>query len=184
MRNLILMNQATQSKLLVRDYNFIHLSAGDLLRTEMDNINSKDGEMIRNAIGNGSIVPATVTVNLLKNAMNASTSNHFLIDGFPRNMDNYHTFNKELGSEVNVPFVLYFSLSDEESVRRLLNRARTSGRHDDNEKSIKKRLKTFQEETSQVIDVYRRNNLLVEIDASQSVDKVYADLKDRIKDKI
>jgi UMP-CMP kinase len=70
---------------LVTDHSFVHLSAGELLREER-NSGSENGELINTIIKNGEIVPAKITVNLIKKAMekNGWNKNKFLIDGFPR----------------------------------------------------------------------------------------------------
>jgi adenylate kinase family enzyme len=75
----------------VRDYGFVHLSAGDLLRAHMKS-GSADGAMVAEMIKNGQIVPSSVTISLLQRAMAdakaASGASKFLIDGFPRNAEN------------------------------------------------------------------------------------------------
>lgn len=75
--------KGTQCANLVRDYGFTHLSAGDLLRAEQDREGSEFGDMIKEYIRDGRIVPMEVTVQLLENAMmekNKGTGK-FLIDG-------------------------------------------------------------------------------------------------------
>lgn len=79
--------KGTQCTRIVNDFGYVHLSAGDLLREEM-NSGSKHGEMISTMIKNGEIVPSVVTVNLLKTAIEKSGKDKFLVDGFPRNQEN------------------------------------------------------------------------------------------------
>jgi UMP-CMP kinase len=79
----------------VKEFGFVHLSAGELLRTEM-NSGSPHGKMISDMIKNGQIVPSEVTVGLLDKAMKESQSNKFLIDGFPRNEENNSAWVKEV----------------------------------------------------------------------------------------
>ena len=79
--------KGTQCALLVRDFGFVHLSAGDLLRAEQDRPDSQFGNMIRETIREGNIVPMEVTVHLLENAMEEVVSQRggkgkFLIDGW------------------------------------------------------------------------------------------------------
>ena len=78
--------KGTQCELIVKKFNYVHLSAGDLLREERKTPGSEYGEIIQKRIDNGQIVPSEITVSLLKKAMEQSPSNKFLIDGFPRNM--------------------------------------------------------------------------------------------------
>lgn len=79
--------KGTQCANLVRDYGFKHLSAGDLLREEQDRPGSQFGDLIRDYIKNGEIVPQEVTIQLLENAMKHTVERDgkrkFLIDGFP-----------------------------------------------------------------------------------------------------
>lgn len=77
-------------------YGYVHLSAGDLLREERMNSNSKYGELIENYIKDGKIVPVAITCSLLDRAMQMTDSPHkrFLIDGFPRNQDNIDGWNE------------------------------------------------------------------------------------------
>jgi UMP-CMP kinase len=82
--------KGTLCKDLVRDHSFVHLSAGDLLREERDS-GSPQGDLINQLILEGKIVPVQITVNLIKKAMEQQgwSNSKFLIDGFPRNLDNY-----------------------------------------------------------------------------------------------
>jgi UMP-CMP kinase len=99
--------KGTQCSLLVEKYNFSHLSAGDLLRAEQDRPDSQYGDLIRTCISEGTIVPMEVTIKLLENAMRAALESksgsgweagkgRFLIDGFPRKMDQALKFEKDV----------------------------------------------------------------------------------------
>ena len=79
--------KSTQCQKLVEEYGCVHLSAGDLLREERAS-GSETAELIESYIKEGAIVPVEITLNLIKKAMEQSTANRFLIDGFPRNEDN------------------------------------------------------------------------------------------------
>jgi UMP-CMP kinase len=85
--------KGTQCARIVRDYGFEHLSAGDLLRAEI-NSGSGNGTMIQKMIEDGKIVPSEVTVRLLQKAMEKSKSDKFLIDGFPRSDENRAVFER------------------------------------------------------------------------------------------
>lgn len=120
--------KGTQCELIVKKFNYVHLSAGDLLREERRTPGSEFGEVIQKRIDNGQIVPSEITVSLLKKAMEKSSSSKFLIDGFPRNMENYDVWEKIVGEAANVPFVVNFECSEETLEKRLLKRSETSGR--------------------------------------------------------
>lgn len=133
--------KGTQCANIVRDYGFVHLSAGDLLRLER-NSGSKDAELINNYIKDGQIVPVAITVGLLKKAIEANMAEgrvNFLVDGFPRNKDNLDGWKEVMGDSAHVHFVLFFDCPEDVMEARLIERGKTSGRADDNIESIKKR---------------------------------------------
>jgi len=162
--------KGTQCKLLVEKYGFVHLSAGDLLRAEVKS-GSPHGAMISDMIRQGTIVPAEVTVGLLKAAMDKSMATRFLIDGFPRDHANVAAWEKSLG---NPEFVLAFDCPEEELERRLLKRGETSGRSDDNAATIKKRFQTFLAQSLPVIDYYEAKGLVRKVSATGSMVQVAA----------
>jgi len=174
--------KGTQCSKLVEDFGFCHLSAGDLLRAEQDREGSSYGEMIRTYIREGNIVPMEVTVKLLENAMNAALNKkmtgegwtngkgRFLIDGFPRKMDQALKFDEEVCLS---SAVIFFTTTEEVLLERLLKRGETSGREDDNVESIKKRFHTYKETTMPVIDHYKKQNKVAEIDSTASIELVY-----------
>ncbi|KAL2023196.1 hypothetical protein VTK56DRAFT_3319 [Thermocarpiscus australiensis] len=174
--------KGTQCARLVRDYGFTHLSAGDLLRAEQDRPGSQYGQLIRDCIKNGEIVPMEVTVALLEGAMRetvARTGNRrFLIDGFPRKMDQALRF-----EEVVCParLVLFYDCPEAEMERRLLERGKTSGRADDNAESIRKRFRTFVETSMPVVRHYEAEGRVVRVDSTPPPDQVYADTQAKLK---
>src|SRR5437762_1501424 len=151
--------KGTQSGNLVRDYGFVHLSAGDLLRIEQDREGSKYGDLIRNHIRNGIIVPMEITVALLLDSMTAALTNketrtpkpRFLIDGFPRKMDQATFFEETVCPST---LTLFLSCPEDVLLNRLLSRGKTSGRDDDNIESIRKRFRVFEETTLPVVRYY------------------------------
>ncbi|KAF8901566.1 UMP-CMP kinase [Mucidula mucida] len=173
--------KGTQCARLVDDFNFCHLSAGDLLRAEQVREGSQYGDMIRTYIREGTIVPMEVTVKLLENAMldamktksGEEWSNgrgRFLIDGFPRKMDQALKFEEDV---CEPSAVLFFATTEEVMAERLLERGKTSGREDDNLESIKKRFKTYENQTMPVIEHYRKFGKVAEVDSTVSIDDVH-----------
>ncbi|XP_022915048.1 UMP-CMP kinase [Onthophagus taurus] len=170
--------KGTQCQNIVRDFGFVHLSAGDLLREERANPNSQYGELIENYIREGKIVPVDITCSLLERAMEESGKERFLIDGFPRNQDNLEGWNRRVASKVQLLMVLFFDCPIEICTERCLNRgAAGSGRSDDNLESLKKRFNTYQVETKPIIDYYQKMNLVRRLDASLSPDEVFNQVK-------
>jgi UMP-CMP kinase len=171
--------KGTQSANLVKSYDFTHLSAGDLLRAEQVRSGSQYGDLIRDYIREGKIVPMEVTVALLSNAMAeslaasppaAGTKARFLIDGFPRKLDQAVFF-----EETVCPSELVLFLDCPESVMetRLLKRGETSGRDDDNAASIRKRFHTFVETSMPVVEDFRKKDKVVTVRADLSPEEVY-----------
>lgn len=160
--------KGTQCANIVRDYGFVHLSAGDLLREHMKS-GSKDGNMVADMIKNGQIVPSEVTVNLLDAAMKESGQDKFLIDGFPRNAENRDAFEKEMGYDCD--FVLFFDCPEDVMESRLLGR--NEGRTDDNIETIRKRFKVFTESSMPVISHYESLGKVKRVIADKPVEEVY-----------
>lgn len=176
--------KGTQCANLVKDYGFVHLSAGDLLRAEQQRPGSEFGELIAQHIRDGIIVPQEVTIASLKNAMKEEASKgktRFLVDGFPRKMDQAITFEEEVATS---SFTLFFECPEEVMLKRLLKRGETSGRTDDNIESIKKRFRTFVETSYPVVEYFDKQNKVVKVSCDHPVDSVYAEVKQAIKDKI
>jgi len=174
--------KGTQCIKLVQEFGFCHLSAGDLIRAEQSREGSEYGTMIKQCIKDGQIVPMEVTVKLLENAIKAAIGERrsgrrwadgnglFLIDGFPRKMDQALKFDEDVCLS---SLVLFYTTTEEVMLKRLLKRAETSGREDDNEESIKKRFHVYKETTMPVIEHYNKLHKVAEIDSSPSVDEVY-----------
>ncbi|EEP82921.1 uridylate kinase [Uncinocarpus reesii 1704] len=183
--------KGTQSANLVRDYGFSHLSAGDLLRAEQNREGSKYGELIRHYIREGLIVPMEITVALLSNAMadileerraqntlRAGVPSRFLIDGFPRKMDQAVFF-----EETVVPSVatLFLSCPEEVMLNRLLKRGETSGRADDNIESIHKRFRVFIDQSMPVVEHYEKEGKVMTVSSVGTIDEVYSGVKKEIE---
>ncbi|KAI1975904.1 bifunctional uridylate/adenylate kinase [Ophidiomyces ophidiicola] len=183
--------KGTQSANLVRDYGFSHLSAGDLLRAEQDREASQYGELIRHNIREGIIVPMEITVALLSNAMSeileqkkAQTKltpgvpSRFLIDGFPRKMDQAVFF-----EDTVVPSMatLFLSCPEDIMLDRLLKRGETSGRSDDNIESIRKRFRVFVEQSMPVVDNFGKEGKVMNVSSVGNVDEVYARVREEVE---
>ena len=179
--------KGTQCANLVRDYNFTHLSAGDLLRAEQDRKDSEFGDLIKSYIKDGKIVPMEVTVQLLENAMtevvekDKDHKGKFLIDGFPRKMDQALKFEETVCPS---KFVLFYDCPEEEMQKRLLKRGETSGRSDDNAESIKKRFKTFVETSMPVVDFFQKQDRVIKIVATKTPDEVYEETKGKLEQRL
>ena len=185
--------KGTQSANLVRDYGFTHLSAGDLLRAEQVRKESQYGDLIKSYIREGKIVPMEITVALLSNAMAEALANgkgkdtsvtggkaRFLIDGFPRKLDQAHFFEETVcPSEMT----LFLNCPEEVMESRLLKRGETSGRDDDNAESIRKRFRVFVETSMPVVKAFEEQEKVVSVEATGGVDDVYGRIREGFEKK-
>ncbi|XP_078594899.1 uncharacterized protein LOC144872501 isoform X6 [Branchiostoma floridae x Branchiostoma japonicum] len=166
--------KGTQCDKIVEKYGYTHLSTGDLLRDEV-NSGSERGQQLTNIMVQGKLVPMETVLELVKDAMvaRADTSNGFLIDGYPREVKQGTEFESRIKE---CDKVLYFECAAKTMTERLLGRAKTSGRADDNEATIKKRLDTFYSATEPVVQFYQDKGKLCRINAERSVDAIFADV--------
>lgn len=153
--------KGTQSDLMKSNYPCIHLSVGDLLRAEQTRMDSPHRALIQECLVGGSIVPVEISLALLERAMEEAAVEHgrsllYLVDGFPRNYDNLEGWNRCMRGVSSVWGVLMYTCPLSILEDRILSRAATSGRSDDNLKSAQKRFRTFEEETVPVVDTLRR----------------------------
>jgi len=120
-------------------------------------------------------VPVEVTVRLLVNAIKADGGSRFLVDGFPRNTNNLAGWQHVVGDSLALGGVLFYDCPEERMEERLLERGKTSGRTDDNAESIRKRFRTYQNETTPIIAYYDYQSLVHKIDGAREIDAVWAD---------
>lgn len=172
--------KGTQCEKIVEKFGFTHLSSGDLLRDEVKS-GSDMGETLNQMMQKGELVPNEIVLDLLKEAMidKVDTSNGFLIDGYPRKVEQGIEFEKKIGQP---EIVLFVDASDETMKERLLKRGQTSGRVDDNEESIKNRIDTFHKATEPVIDHYDKQNKLRTVDSEREPDLVFEDIQNILND--
>uniref|UniRef100_A0A4D5R9I4 adenylate kinase n=1 Tax=Scolopendra viridis TaxID=118503 RepID=A0A4D5R9I4_SCOVI len=144
--------KGTQCQKIVELYGFTHLSTGDLLRDEVKS-GSKRGMKIANIMKKGELVSLDVVLDLLKESMikHLPTSKGYLIDGYPREVNQGIQFESQIKP---CSMVLFFDVSDKTMTERCMKRGETSGRADDNEETIKKRLETFHKISRPVVQHY------------------------------
>ncbi|XP_078502794.1 adenylate kinase isoenzyme 1 isoform X3 [Lissotriton helveticus] len=163
--------KGTQCEKIVAKYGYTHLSSGDLLRAEVK-AGSERGKKAAAIMEKGDLVPLDMVLDMLKDAMmaKANESKGFLIDGYPRDVQQGQEFEKKIGPP---SLLLYIDVKSETMLQRLLKRAETSGRADDNEQTIKKRLETFYKATEPVIAFYESRGIVRKINAEGTVDQVF-----------
>ncbi|NP_001087683.1 adenylate kinase 1 L homeolog [Xenopus laevis] len=163
--------KGTQCEKIVHQYGYTHLSTGDLLREEVSS-GSERGKQLSAIMERGELVPLDTVLDMLKEAMiaKADTSKGYLIDGYPREVKQGEEFEKKIGPP---SLLLYIDAGSDTMVKRLLKRGETSGRADDNEATIKKRLETYYKATEPVIAMYEGRGIVRKINAEGNVDDVF-----------
>nr|CAD2159773.1 unnamed protein product [Meloidogyne enterolobii] len=167
--------KGTQCDLIVKKYGYTHLSSGDLLRAEVSS-GSPLGLQFSETIKAGKLVELDLVLDLVEKAMlNAveGGAKGFLIDGYPRDVEQGKRFEEKLSPS---HLVIFFDVVEETLVKRLMFRGQTSGREDDNEETIRNRLRTFYEATKPVVEYYEGKGKLAKINAEGTIEDIFAEV--------
>jgi adenylate kinase len=165
--------KGTQCEKIVAKYGYSHFSSGDLLRAEVAS-GSPRGQELNALMEKGELVPLEIVLAMIKdNMLAAKDAKGFLIDGYPREVAQGIKFEESIAP---CTFVLFVDVAQEVMVERFLSRGKSSGRVDDNEETIKKRLKTFVESTEPVITHYQAQNKVRRVDSSKAPNDVFAEV--------
>lgn len=175
--------KGTQSDLLVEHFHLNHISTGELLRKEMAD-KTPLGLRIKETMDAGHLVSDDIVVEMIDNAIAADTQG-ILFDGFPRNVAQAETLDRLMakhGREVTCMVCL--DVPREELIRRMLQRALTSGRSDDNEATIKQRLVEYDNKTLPVAAYYEQQNKLVRVDGTGDIEAISANIVRAIESRL
>jgi adenylate kinase len=170
--------KGTQASSLVEKYNLYHLSTGDVFRY---NIGQKTelGMLAKSYMDKGDLVPDEVTIKMLKSEVEKQPeAAGFIFDGFPRTVAQAEALDTFL-EEKNMPIdhVLALEVPDEELVKRLLNRGKTSGRADDaTEEIVWNRIKEYNDKTAPLKNFYEGESKLRHIDGVGDLPSIFARL--------
>jgi adenylate kinase len=148
--------KGTQSQKLIARYNLVHLSTGDLLRAQIAQ-GTELGLRAKKLMDEGLLVPDEVVIGMIDHALNANKqAAGFIFDGFPRTVPQAESLDQLLGQHnTKVSCMVALEVAEEELVKRLLERGKTSGRPDDqDETKIRKRVTVYNTETAQVAGYY------------------------------
>ena len=175
--------KGTQSERLIALYGLKHLSTGDILRAEIANKTSL-GLEAKSLMDRGELVPDEVVIGMIRSALdNNPQAKGFLFDGFPRTKAQSEALDKLLAQRNEaINIVLALEVSEEELIKRLLNRGLTSGRTDDvNEGIICARITEYHKKTAAVADHYRVFDKVVGVKGEGSVDEIFSALCEAIE---
>lgn len=167
--------KGTQCEMLSNSLCVPHISAGELLRVEMST-NSADGMRISQCLEQGKIVPVSITLGLLRKRIEELQASYYLIDGFPRNEDNYVGWNNCMKNYL-INGVFFLDCPEDVLERRLLSRRRD----DDSIDSIRKRFTTYRKETLPIVQKYEEQGLLTKINGNRSKEEVFEDMRKHIE---
>src|SRR5882757_8461499 len=166
--------KGTQSEKLIARYGLKHLSTGDLLRSEIAS-QTPLGLAAKSLMDKGQLVPDEVVIGMIDHALvNNPKARGFLFDGFPRTKAQSEALDallKQKGAGINV--VLALDVTEDELIKRLLNRGLSSGRSDDTEDVIRARIVEYHNKTSTVADHYDKFGKVVMIKGEGSVDEIF-----------
>ena len=167
--------KGTQSENIIAKYGFKHFSTGDILRKQIAD-QTELGKVAKQFIDEGKLVTDELIINMLDAELeSAKGANGVIFDGFPRTYAQAEALKVMLnkrGTDVSV--MLNIQVNEEELIKRLLERGKTSGRSDDNLETITKRIKTYNEQTTPVIDFYKKEGTCVDIQGVGSIDDIFA----------
>jgi adenylate kinase len=178
--------KGTQSERLVDQYGLVHLSTGNLLREEIAQ-RTPLGLEAKSFMDKGQLVPDEVVIGMVDSYFDKHReARGFLFDGFPRTVAQAIALDKLLElKKTEIGSVLALEVSEEELVKRLLNRGKTSGRSDDtNEDVIRKRFTVYSNETTPVAEHYRKAKKFQSIKGEGSVDEIFTAIREAIDRKI
>src|SRR5579871_2847726 len=167
--------KGTQSERLMAKYGLKHLSTGDLLRVER-NAKTPLGLAAQSYIDKGQLVPDEVVIEMISSAHDNNPHAHgFLFDGFPRTTAQAEALDKLLTQKgTSIVVVLALQVSQEELIKRLLNRGRTSDRSDDvNEDIIAARITEYEKKTAAVADHYKKFGKVKYVKGEGDIDEIF-----------
>ena len=176
--------KGTQSEKILKKYNLVHLSTGDLFRLHLNNETSL-GLEAKKYMNRGDLVPDQIVISMVEDKINKSSNViGFVFDGFPRTIHQAIALDNMLKKN-NIPIkqMIALKVDENELIKRIKNRAKTSGREDD--KSIDKinnRIQVYNEETKPVADYYKKHNKYSEVDGIGEINEIFLKLCSKIDD--
>ena len=174
--------KGTQSNLLIEKYNLIHLSTGDILRSEIA-AGTALGMKAKILMDRGDLVPDEVVIGMISSKLNNNPSaNGFIFDGFPRTSAQAEALDNLLEEKrTSISAMISLKVEDKELIKRLLSRGKDSGRADDQDESIiANRINEYNNKTAPLKEYYSAQNKLSEIEGNGTVEDIAEKLNDVI----
>ena len=163
--------KGTQAAILSKINSYLHLSTGELLRKEIE-LNTELGKQVKDIMNKGELVSDQLVLEIVKKNLHKDNKG-WILDGYPRNLSQVKSLNDFLlNIKQPLEIVFYLDIPDAVLIKRLLMR----GRKDDNEETIKTRLKIYKDTTEPLIDYFKNLSLLVNINADRDLKIISADI--------
>ena len=169
--------KGTQSDKMIEKYGLNHISTGDVLRAEIKK-GSELGKTAASFIDQGQLIPDDLMVSILASVYDSFGDHKGVIfDGFPRTIPQAEALKKMLDERGDkVAAMIELDVPEEELMKRLLLRGQQSGRADDNEDTIKKRLVVYHSQTQPLIEWYNKEGIHYHIDGLGDLDRIFDDI--------
>lgn len=167
--------KGTQSDKLIEKYGLGHISTGDVLRNEIKN-GTELGQTAKGYIDNGQLIPDDLMVSILASVYDGFGKEHagVIFDGFPRTIPQAEALKKMLAERGHqIDAMIELSVPEDELMARLLNRGKLTGRSDDNEETIKKRLDVYHNQTAPLIEWYENEGIHHHVEGLGTVDEIF-----------
>ncbi|MDR0940367.1 MAG: adenylate kinase [Mediterranea sp.] len=170
--------KGTQSERIVAEYGINHISTGDVLRAEIKN-DTELGKTAKGFIDQGQLIPDELMIDILASVLDGfEGSKGVIFDGFPRTIAQAEALKKmlaERGQEVTL--MVDLEVPEDELMTRLIKRGKESGRADDNEETIKKRLDVYHKQTAPLIDWYKKEKKHCHINGLGTLENIFGDIR-------
>ena len=171
--------KGTQAKILAKKFDLVHLSTGDILRSEIDKA-SEVGLKAQTYMNAGNLVPDEILLEMMQLTLKELQDSGVILDGFPRTLPQAKSL-ETLDQEFPVAKVFVFEVNEDELIKRILLRGEMTGRSDDTEDSIKVRFEVYKKDTQPLVDFYNEKNLVKVIDAFGEVEDIYNSISRHFK---
>ena len=171
--------KGTQSDLLIKEYGLGHISTGDVLREEIKK-GTELGKTAQSYIDKGNLIPDELMISILAGVYDSFGRGHkgVIFDGFPRTIPQAEALKKMLEERGDkVAAMIELDVPEDELMKRLILRGQQSGRADDNEETIKKRLVVYHSQTQPLIEWYKKEGLHHHIDGLGTLERIFADIQ-------
>ena len=170
--------KGTQSEFLIKEYGLSHISTGDVLREQIAK-QTELGKVAESYISNGKLIPDELMIDILDKVLDSmQDSKGVIFDGFPRTINQAEALDKLLakrGSSLDI--VIGLEVDEDELIKRLINRGKTSGRSDDNLETIQKRLDVYHSQTNPLREHYIKKGKYHAIHGMGDVNEIFSNIK-------